>query len=369
MLTSRMADFKKLKTASVLMFALGTGSGCSMLQYVPSTDQLLSFIPGSDRIFHKDSTAEVGPVLTESGELVGEQENAPVKEKADSKATEISAVSNESDTSKSEALDSGSSERFVVKSFSSVIDEEPALPKPAAKPVAAPKPTVKKAPIQQVTKAPKEEAAKRYSVAGNVTLLGKSGAISPDGVIARLHRLDGSTLVANEPTEQHVMDMEQKSYAPGRMVISKGDTISFLNKDSIRHNVFSSTGENAFDLGTFGGGLQRGVTLHKDGVVKVYCNIHPKMAAFVAVDEIGISTLVEINGDFQFKDLEKGEYILTLWSVRGEHTQTLSVGDSPSDDNQLTLNVIFDTASFKAAPRTNKFGEAYKTKYSKREFF
>ena len=63
------------------------------------------------------------------------------------------------------------------------------------------------------------------------------------------------------------------------------------------------------------------------------------------------------------------EYILTLWSVRGEHTQTLSVGDSPSDDNQLTLNVIFDTASFKAAPRTNKFGEAYKTKYSKREFF
>lgn len=349
------STYRKISMTLACVLLVTVTSGCAV-RSIPGAERLLAFIPGSDRIFHKNSTAEVGPILTETGEVVtGAEPGTNAAEQAD-----------KASPTKSKPIPVAKptlAERKTITTKSQSV--------PPSKPVQQPKVVATTPKVERPKPVkPKETAAKTppsdYVLSGKVSLLTEKGAIPPYGVIARLHRLDGQSLAAEVNNQQHVMDMVGKSYAPGQMIIKKGDTISFLNKDKIRHNVFSSTGENAFDLGTFGGGLQRGVTLNKDGVVKVYCNIHPRMAAFVAVDELGVSQIVRVNdGTFQFENLPAGDYRLTLWNVRGEQSQVISL----QDKKQLSLNLTLDTTAFKPEKRVNKFGKAYKKKSIGKEYY
>ncbi len=340
----------KLKKSTLALGAvaiLGV-AGCSTLY------DLVNFIPGSDRIFFQNSKAEVGPVLTKTGDvLVAESEEG---ENAGTPAEQEAVVA---DTQAPETPKVTPEVKPTVEP-----EPEPAKPEPIQQPVA-------KAPPKPVAAAPKVTAPKvatapepiktpvvvsDRSVSGKVTLMGRrQREISPEGVIVRLHRVDGETLTAASSSTTHVIDMKDKIYQPGQMVIKAGDTVRFLNSDDLRHNVFSSTGANAFDLGTYGGGLQRGVTLNKDGVAKIYCNIHPDMVTFIAIDELGISQVLGEDGAFEFKNLPPADYRITLWSVRGEYTQEFSL----KDQIQTVLDISFDTSEYREKQQKNKFGRRY----------
>lgn len=294
-------------------------SGCA------SVYDLGSKIPGLDRILYKSSKAEVGPVKTQAGEVI--------------EGTEVEST-------------------LVVEA-----------PAPSPGPKSAPAPAVppsNKAELTLVVQPPAPVQAKKHKLKGKVSVLANDGPISAEGVFVRLERADGQSLQRSTVPAQHNMDMADKIYAPGHMVVRKGDTLNFVNSDPIKHNVFSSSGANAFDLGTFGGGLQREVKLNEEGIVKVYCNIHPSMAAFVAVDDMGITQeLSADDGSFEFTDLAAGEYQLSLWSIRGEQTQTLLLENGET----LELDLTFDTANYKASTHSNKFGQEYKKPKGKREYF
>src|SRR3989449_10331265 len=49
------------------------------------------------------------------------------------------------------------------------------------------------------------------------------------------------------------------------------------------HNVFSASEPSPFDLGQYGRGETRTWTFTKPGLVRVFCNVHPRMVAFVQV--------------------------------------------------------------------------------------
>ncbi|MGQ8367253.1 cupredoxin domain-containing protein [Glaciecola sp. 1036] len=200
------------------------------------------------------------------------------------------------------------------------------------------------------------------ALSGKISVITNQGNLSAEGIIVSVMRTDGKSLSSAQNNAVHDVDMVNKVYTPGNMVIRKGDVINFVNQDEIQHNVFSTTGENAFDLGTFGGGLQRAVKLNKEGIVKVYCNIHPGMAAYIAIDDKGKSQIIDSeDGSFEFTELPEGEYSLNLWSIRGEQSQNFTIKDKQVE----TLNLIFDTRQFKAIERRNKFGETYPQKAKK----
>src|SRR2546422_5294007 len=48
-------------------------------------------------------------------------------------------------------------------------------------------------------------------------------------------------------------------------------------------SVFSASDPNQFDLGQYGRGEAKGRTFTSRGLVRVFCNIHPRMVAFVLV--------------------------------------------------------------------------------------
>ena len=74
-----------------------------------------------------------------------------------------------------------------------------------------------------------------------------------------------------------------KKFDPKKISLSAGDSIKFVNDDSITHNVHSRSAGNKFDLGGQKPGTAVSYTFAKAGKVKVRCAIHPKMKLTVTV--------------------------------------------------------------------------------------
>ena len=79
-----------------------------------------------------------------------------------------------------------------------------------------------------------------------------------------------------------VLTQKDKAFDKSEITLNKGDSIKFVNADTIAHNVHSRSGEK-FDLGVQKPGDSSSHTFASDGTFKVRCAIHPKMKVEVTV--------------------------------------------------------------------------------------
>ena len=117
-------------------------------------------------------------------------------------------------------------------------------------------------------------------VAGRVTILERHNKPSPDLGDAVIY-LEGAGPGARTATANVVI--RDKVYVPHVLVVSAGSTVRFPNLDPFNHNVFSVSEPNEFDLGLYGRGEAKGHTFTAPGLVRVFCNVHPRMVAYVLV--------------------------------------------------------------------------------------
>ncbi|HEX2687470.1 MAG TPA: hypothetical protein VHN14_12675, partial [Kofleriaceae bacterium] len=88
-----------------------------------------------------------------------------------------------------------------------------------------------------------------------------------------------------EPAGEEVTTIAQKGrkFVPDLVAITAHERVAFPNHDPFLHNVFSQSGTRKFDLGSFKRGETKERLFPEAGVVDVYCNIHPEMAATILV--------------------------------------------------------------------------------------
>ncbi|MES2675076.1 MAG: carboxypeptidase regulatory-like domain-containing protein [Pseudomonadota bacterium] len=196
-------------------------------------------------------------------------------------------------------------------------------------------------------------------VSGVIKVTGKNGEIiSPEGVIVNLEPTNAAVEpAAGAEKHQHDVSMKNKTYAPKLMTIKQNDQVNFANNDKIKHNVFSTSGENRFDLGTYGEGKTNKMIFKSPGVVKVYCNIHPEMALFISVSPNNYSHITDKNGFFEIDNLPPGEYRLSAWHIRGETQQIVNLKALHTKKDML-----INTEAYVPVPHKNKYDEAYKVK-------
>ncbi|GHA06717.1 hypothetical protein GCM10008090_15480 [Arenicella chitinivorans] len=320
-----------------------------------------TFIPGVDRVLFRNSSAQVGPLVTTEQQYPTEisADGGNQATPADKEVVVVEEVAEVEEVSRPEnaaatAVDKQEAPAAPL-AHSSPVDSSPTKPTPRVTP---PKPvaTVPSAAPTEHETALNEIAIEYGSVAGKVVLTGGEGQALPS--TGTMITLTPTTMSQNELDRQpqvHIIDMEDKAYQPRYSAIHAGDQVVFVNKDNIRHNVFSSSGNNAFDLGTYGAGLKRAVALKEPGIVKIYCNIHSEMATFIAVGNQGLSTKVDDQGRYRIQDVLPGTYEMSIWNIRGETKQEIKVSAGK------TTNVIdrIDTTAFKVEPHKNKFGGKY----------
>ena len=90
---------------------------------------------------------------------------------------------------------------------------------------------------------------------------------------------------AFEQTEpaRAVMDQRNETFVPHVLAITTGTTVDFPNSDRIYHNVFSLSKATPFDLGRYAAGESKSVRFDRPGIVRVFCEIHSHMSAFILV--------------------------------------------------------------------------------------
>jgi plastocyanin len=152
--------------------------------------------------------------------------------------------------------------------------------------------------------------------------------------------LEGGQSGGISPVTAQVI-MTGKAFRPGVMVVPVGSTVFFPNLDPFDHNVFSLAGGARFDLGFYGRGVARSTTFPNAGIIRVYCNVHAGMSAFVLVRDNPYFTQPSVDGSFSIPNVPLGNYVLHVWHERsGEHEQEVIVAGN--EMSGLTIQLITD---------------------------
>ena len=84
---------------------------------------------------------------------------------------------------------------------------------------------------------------------------------------------------------ERTISQKGKVFSESALEIRKGDTLVFLNDDTVVHNVLSTTPGNVFNLGSIAPGHSTPVTFDKVGNLQILCAIHPSMKMSVKVTD------------------------------------------------------------------------------------
>jgi plastocyanin len=194
-------------------------------------------------------------------------------------------------------------------------------------------------------------------VAGRITILEKRNKPSPDLGSAVIY-LEGVG-PAGAPATLDIT-INDKVYRPRVVVVPVGSTVRFPNTDPFDHNVFSASEPNRFDLGLYGRGEAKGHTFTHPGLVRVYCNVHPRMVAYVVVTPNRYYAQPGVDGSFAIENLPPGQYRLHVWHERiaAEIVKDVTVG---AGAGVADLEVALDARGYRWRPHKNKDGQEYQT--------
>ena len=126
------------------------------------------------------------------------------------------------------------------------------------------------------------------------------------------------------------MDQRNETFVPHVLAITVGTTVDFPNSDRTYHNVFSLSKARRFDLGRYAAGRSKSVRFDRPGIVRVFCDIHSHMNAFILVFSHPFFGVTDADGRYQIDDVPPGTYTLVAWD-EGVDPRRQSITDDAGD--------------------------------------
>jgi plastocyanin len=157
-------------------------------------------------------------------------------------------------------------------------------------------------------------------------------------------------------TTKVAFSQRDKQFDPRLAVVSVGSTIDFPNYDRVFHNVFSLSAPKTFDLGLYRRGKSKSVRFDRPGLVQIYCNIHPHMAAFLMIVESGRHGVADTAGVINLENIPAGMHTVAGWNVRGG-MWSREVAVRSGRTTSITIEI--DISNWREAPHLNKYGKEY----------
>ena len=137
------------------------------------------------------------------------------------------------------------------------------------------------------------------------------------------------------------MDQRDETFVPHVLAIMVGTTVEFTNTDRTYHNVFSLSRVRPFDLGRYPTGKSKSIRFDRPGIVRVFCDIHSHMSAFILVFGHRFFAVADGDGRFHIDNVPPGTYGVAVWNEslpREVHRVTV-----PEDGGEVELNVALGT--------------------------
>ncbi len=134
--------------------------------------------------------------------------------------------------------------------------------------------------------------------------------------------------------QRYVLDQRNLAFVPQVLVVPVGATVEFPNNDRVFHNVFSFKDGKRFDLGLYPIGTVKQLRFDKPGLSRVFCNIHPGMAAYVMVVDTPYFAISDDDGRFMVRGVPAGSYTYRAWRPGGT-TLTDSIAVAPGAELEV----------------------------------
>jgi plastocyanin len=110
-----------------------------------------------------------------------------------------------------------------------------------------------------------------------------------------------------------VMKQEHETFLPHVLAIQAGTVVDFPNEDPFFHNVFSLSKPKRFDLGRYARGHSKSVRFDEPGVVRVFCDIHSHMSAFILVFAHRFFAVTDDQGAYRIDGVPPGPCTVVVW--------------------------------------------------------
>ncbi|HTN72040.1 MAG TPA: hypothetical protein VMO00_13240 [Methylomirabilota bacterium] len=166
----------------------------------------------------------------------------------------------------------------------------------------------------------------------NETLIVGAG----QGIRYAVVTLEGITKgVAVEKETVHELDNLGCRFVPHVLAASVGQFVVFKNSDPILHTAHAlfASGQPQFNIGLYPGKVSR-KPLVTPGVVKVICEVHPWMSAYIAVADHPYYSVTDVYGEYLISDIPAGSYRLKVWQeILGTQEKTIEV--KPGSSNKV----------------------------------
>jgi hypothetical protein len=93
-----------------------------------------------------------------------------------------------------------------------------------------------------------------------------------------------------------------------------GQELSIRNSDDLLHNIHALPFENKeFNFGQPSKGMEEKKSFTKKEIIKVKCDVHPWMGAWIGVFEHPLHAVTIAGGKFEIKGVPAGKYQVTVW--------------------------------------------------------
>lgn len=164
-------------------------------------------------------------------------------------------------------------------------------------------------------------------------LVGRIKSASRDAIIAIID-VPGQFAVHDTSA---TMDQEGMRFSPRILPIMVGSDVLFPNSERILyHNVYSVSGPNSFNLGTYRAGQAKSITFNDTGVVEILCNIHVRMYAAIIVLENPFFSVIDDDGLYRIGNIPAGSYAVELYFIGDyEVERRRIVVDIPQDGEYI----------------------------------
>jgi len=179
------------------------------------------------------------------------------------------------------------------------------------------------------------------------------------GVVVWLEPLDVALTL---PRARHAeMVQKNKMFIPHVLAITVGTTVDFPNHDPIFHNAFSNYNGQIFDVSLYPPGSSRSITFQREGVVRVFCNIHPAMSAVIVVLRSPYFCVSGKNGSLQIAGVPPGSYRMHVFHERAtDHTlNALTRIVEVTNDGAQLPPISVSESGYLQLPHKNKYGKDY----------
>lgn len=140
------------------------------------------------------------------------------------------------------------------------------------------------------------------------------------------------------PSEPAMLDQHGCMYSPHVQSVMVDQIITVKNSDDTLHNIHSfAEKQRGFNFAQPKKDMTQDVSFKRPEFVKIKCDVHPWMSAFVAVFEHPFHAVSDKDGACELKDLPAGELTIGVWHEEfGEIEHKITLADGETKEIELT---------------------------------